>query len=222
MKNWWSLGEHSGQFGKSLNLSRIECPFCEESGNFSLEHRSEKRKPNGNKVLNFDTYKCGSCSSFVMVLWSVSEFGPSQGMYDYRVLPRSLKITNAPDYMPDQVGRNWLQAQKSLETESWDAAVIMARTAMQAALREQQAKGKNLIDEINDLAEQGILPPLMVDWANEVRVLGNKGTHQNSTSEGTEADDAEDIVEYLDYLLEYLYALPKKIKIYRERKASDE
>lgn len=222
MRSWWDLGEHIGQLGESLALYQIECPFCEERGNFLLEHHSEKKKPNGNKILNFDTYKCGSCSSFVMVLWSVNEHRGSRNLHSYRVLPYPLKITKAPDYMPEAVGRNWLQAQKSLESESWDAAAIMARTAMQTALRDKQATGNHLIDEINDLATQGVLPPLMVDWAHEVRILGNEGTHQDPMSTGVEDTDAKDIVEYLDYLLEYLYALPQKIQAYRDRRNPDD
>jgi len=64
MNSWWSLGEHSGYDGNELALYRITCPFCMERGNFELVFRESKKKPNGDKELYFDTYKCGSCSSF--------------------------------------------------------------------------------------------------------------------------------------------------------------
>lgn len=218
MRSWWDLGEHIGQIGSSLALYQIECPFCEEEGNFKLEHHAEKKKPNGDKVLNFDTYKCGNCSGYVMVFWSVNEHGGSQDLHSYRVLPYPLKISKPPEYMSEGVGRSWVQVQKSLASESWDAAAVMARTAMEKALKEQKAQGPKLINKIEDLAAKGILPPLMKDWAHEVRLLGNEGTHSDPLSTGVEREDANDIAEFLDYLLEYLYDLPKRISEYRSRK----
>lgn len=83
MKSWWSLGEGSGQAGKKLALYQIICPFCNEKGNFELEHHAEKKKPNGKKILNFDTYKCGNCTGYVQVLWSANEFLGAKGRHDY-------------------------------------------------------------------------------------------------------------------------------------------
>lgn len=72
--------------------------------------------------------------------------------------------------------------------------------------------------EIANLAGQGILPPLMREWSDEVRELGNDAAHPNAGSSGASAVDARDVVQFLDYLLEYLYNLPRAIKVYRERR----
>lgn len=50
----------------------------------------------------------------------------------------------------------------------------MARSALQAALREQKACGSNLKAEIEDLASKGILPSIMKEWSDELRFLGNE------------------------------------------------
>jgi len=46
--SWWTLGEGSGFSGQELSLSlyRITCPFCMESGNYSLAFHAEKKQPN--------------------------------------------------------------------------------------------------------------------------------------------------------------------------------
>ena len=85
--SWWELGE-SGLSGGQLGLHRITCAFCMETGNFKLEHHAEKKKPNSRKTLNFDTYECGNCAGYVMVLWSVSEFGAK--IHDYHVFTISI------------------------------------------------------------------------------------------------------------------------------------
>jgi hypothetical protein len=94
----------------------------------------------------------------------------------------------------------------------------MARSALQVAFRDKKAQGNTLKDEINCLASKGILPPIIQDWAHEVRELGNDSAHPKPDQPATNSIDARDIVQFLDYLLEYLYTLPFQIEQYRQRK----
>ena len=113
MDSWWELGENSGFPSDKLALHRITCPFCMERGNFSTEHHAEKKQPNTSKVSNFDTLKCGSCASFVQVVWS-----GSMDIHDFKVQPWPLKYEKAPEHFPEDVGRYWLQAKKVLLIET--------------------------------------------------------------------------------------------------------
>ena len=217
MDSWWQLGEGSGVLGNDLALYQITCPFCMERGNFKLAFRAKKKKPNETKILNFDTYECGSCKGYVMVLWSVSTFGGRSGIHDYEVLPWPIKFEKYPDHWPESIGRYWLQAKSNILAENWDAAAVMARSALQATLRDCEAKGKTLKQEIDDLANKGILPPIMKEWSDQVRELGNDSAHPNPSQDPTNPQDARDIVHFLDFLLEYLYNLPHRIKEYKKR-----
>lgn len=212
MDSWWDLGEWSGYDGTDLALWRITCPFCMEKGNFKIASHHEKKKPNERKKLNFDTLQCGSCSSFVLCLWSAGDH-----LHSYEVLPWPLKIEKYPDHWPEHVGRYWLQAKRNLKDENWDAAAVMARSSLQAALRDHKATGANLKQEIDDLATKGILPPIMKDWSDQVRELGNDSAHPKPGQLATDPRDAKDIVRFLDFLLEYLYTLPRRIEAYRNR-----
>jgi hypothetical protein len=111
-----------------------------------------------------------------------------------------------------------MQARRSLEGENWDAAALMARSAVQLIVRYQKAKGNNLKQEIDDLGAIGILPPIMVEWSHEIRVLGNENAHPAPGDKGTEQKDAQDVVEFLDQLLSTTYDLPHAIEQYRERR----
>jgi hypothetical protein len=217
MDSWWELGEGGGYRGDELAVHQISCAFCLEQGNFETVAHFVKRNPQSGKTLNFDTLKCGNCAGYVMVLWSASQRGLG-GMHNYTVLPWSKRLEKHPDHWPKAVGRHWIQAHRSLTDESWDAAADMARSSMQAAMRDQGAVGKRLVEEIDDLAGKGLLPPLMKDWSHEVRELGNDSSHpEPDDPKGTDPKDARDIVNFLDYLLEYLYDLPKRIENYRAR-----
>ncbi len=215
--SWWSLGEGSGFPGDDLALYKITCPFCLERGNFGTATHAEMKKPNSKKRLNFDTLECGNCKGYVMVLWSASEHGPRQGMHNFEVLPWPQKLDSFPDYLPEPVGRCWLQAKRNIKDENWDAAALMARSSLQVALRGQGAKKGSLKSEIDDLASMGILPPNIKDWSNEVRELGNESAHPAPEADPTSPDDARDVVRFLDFLLEYLYGLPHRINQYRTR-----
>lgn len=212
MDSWWELGEWSGQQGTELATYQITCPFCMERGNFKVACHAEKKKPNSDKKLNFDTLECGSCKGYVMCLWSAG-----RGLHAYRVLPWPLRIEKHPEHWPANVGRFWLQAKRSLTDENWDATAVMARSAMQVALRDHQAKGSNLKQEIEDLASKGLLPPIMKEWSDTLRDLGNDSAHPMPDQAPTSPRDARDIVRFLDFLLEYLYDLPHQIAEYRER-----
>jgi len=221
MNSWWELGEWSGLRGSKLAIYQIQCPFCFEKGNFSTAFHAEKKKPNSSKILNFDTLKCGNCAGFVMVLWSTAESYSPNTIHDFRVLPWPLKIDSAPKHWPKDIQRYWIQAQRNLRDENWDAATLMARSALQLALRYHKAQGRTLKDEIDNLAVKGIIPSVMKEWSDNVRELGNVSAHPKPKQTPTNPEDARDVIKFLIFLLEYLYDLPKEIEEYRNRKKNN-
>jgi len=218
MKSWWDLGEWSGYDGAKLALRNITCAFCGERGNFATEFQASKAKPNDRKVLFFTTLKCGNCAGYVMVLWSPESGGSA--IHDFRVLPWPRRVEKAPEVWPTDVGRFWIQAHRTLQDENWDAAAVMARSALQLALRERGASGNNLKQEIDDLAGKGLVPRVMQEWSHELRELGNESAHPKPGQQPTVARDAKDIVQFMDYLLEYLYSMPHRIQASPNRRSS--
>jgi hypothetical protein len=217
MDSWWELGESIGNQGYKPELWQIECAFCGEKGNFALAFHGEKKKPNSDKKLNFDLYKCTNCMGFVHVLWSGSEY---RGLYGMRILPWPLDAKPEPsENWPDGVKRFWIQAHDSIKRENWDAANVMSRSAVQFVVRDKKAKKGVLKDQVDDLVSKGVLHPLMKDWADEVRIVANESAHPEAPiPEDATPQDSRDIVNFLDLLLMYLYDLPKQIENFRQRK----
>jgi len=220
MDSWWGLGEGSGYDGDTVQLWRITCAFCGEKGNFTLAFHEEKKNPASNKRLNFDVYKCVNCAGFVHVFWSACERGFGRGLFDFKVLPWPLSTKPEPSQdWPEGMKRFWIQAHDSLANENWDAANVMARSAVQFVVRDKKAVDANLKAQIEDLAAKGVLHPLMKDWADEVRLLANESAHpQVPIPLEVTPQDARDIVNFLDLLLFYLYDLPTQIENFRKRK----
>ena len=219
MDSWWQLGEWSGVAGAELALHQIQCAFCAERGNWKLAFHAEKRKPNGHKKLNFDVYECGSCAAYVQVFWSASELSFDDGLHEYPVLPHPLNAKPKPsENWPNHVSRFWAQAHQSANTEIWDAASVMCRSAMQAVLRDKGASGRTLRDEIEDVGKKGLLPPIVMEWAHELRLLGNESAHPELDQTAANSQDVTDAIKFLDLLLHYIYDLPAKIGKYRARR----
>jgi Domain of unknown function (DUF4145) len=130
------------------------------------------------------------------------------------------QVREGPESWPADVGRYWLQARRAQEGNNWDAAAVMARSALQLALRHAGAKGKDLYHEIDDLAAKGELPPRMKEWAHEVRLLARDPAHPEPGDKPTPQKDVQDAMRFLDFLLEYLFTLPHDIATYRNRKTT--
>ena len=94
----------------------------------------------------------------------------------------------------------------------------MARSALQLLMRREKAKGNNLKQEIDDLAGQGKLPPIVREWAHDVRELGNEVAHPEPGAKGVSEKDARDVVRFLRVLLNLLLDMPEDIKEYRGRR----
>lgn len=219
--DWWDLGEWSGWPGHTLATHHINCAFCGSAGNFeTVQHLQRKKAGNSRKVLNYDTLKCGNCGNLMFALWSAGQLSHGSGaVHDYRLLPRYQSTTSYPKHWPDDVGRYWVEARRSIEGQNWTAAALMARSAIQLVARKRGAKGRNVAADIDDLAARGLILPIMQEWSHEVRELANEGTHPQPGTTGTNEKDAKDVVEFLTFLMEVLYDLPKQIDDYRKRKA---
>ena len=109
--------------------------------------------------------------NFIHVFWSAAEHSIGHPLYDFMVLPWPLGKAKPSDNWPPTVQRFWTQAHESLGIKNWDAAAVMARSAVQATMRDKKAVGRDLYHEIEDLATKGDLPPLTKDWSHDVREL---------------------------------------------------
>src|SRR5262249_20978346 len=219
--SWWDLGEHSGVSGAALHVGSIVCPHCIRKGNFRLVYTNALPNPSLDKTMHFEVLTCNDCVMSCFVMWSASTSGGFAGMHEYVVYPPSLKSDpKAPDHWPTQVGSAWEQARKAINTKSWDAAAAMAGRALQSMTRGHfKAKPGSLEKEIEELRNKGILPETMVEWAHEIRLLRNIGAHPDALEAAVDADDAKDIVEFLEYFLIYTLNLPKQISDYKGRRA---
>ena len=91
----------------------------------------------------------------------------------------------------------------------------MVRRVLEGTCAEQGVKGKTLQKAIQELAETGRIDQTLVEWADVLRRVGNKGAHY--TGEAVPRLDAEDALAFTEALLDHLYVLRRRFDEFRSR-----
>lgn len=56
----------------------------------------------------------------------------------------------------------------------------------------------------------------MKEWSHKIRQLGNRAAHPKDGEARPSGRDARDLVQFLDFFLEYAYTLPRRMAQYRQ------
>ena len=172
------------------------CPHCKVKSTFA-----QKAVVSGHGE-NFYVWQCHDCERIVFVV-------------EGKIVFPDVRSEASAD-LPDEVRENFNEALRSLNVGNPKSAVIMTRTALQAATRQHGAAGKDLKAEIGDLANRHVIPDSLRDWAHELRDGGNLVAHPEPNKK-VEAQDAEELIALADSIFDYLYVIPAEIQRRRGR-----
>jgi hypothetical protein len=125
------------------------------------------------------------------------------------------------DGLPDEIQRDHREAWSCFYGGDYRASVIMARAAVQRAVRSLEGTGGTLHAEIQDLATRGVITEFLRGWADEVRLGGNDAAHPEDLGEVT-PDDAAECLRFMDAFLEHSIALPAAHEARKAARAATE
>ncbi len=110
--------------------------------------------------------------------------------------------------LPGKVQELFVSLQEMRDGKVYPPLIVGGcRSALEAALDALNAQGNRIIDKINDLKDKGVITAVLADWANQIRLHGNKAVHEIQASE----QEAEELVEFTKVFLEYCFVLPYRI-----------
>jgi len=119
-----------------------------------------------------------------------------------------LGLQPAHPSVPAPVGADWYEAHLCQSVGAFRAAVAMARRAVQGIAIEQGAKGNTLNAQLKDLGVTATVHPMLIEWADHIRLLGNSGAHPGADGlETVSEEEAAEVVRFLDELLRWVYEL---------------
>lgn len=113
--------------------------------------------------------------------------------------------------IPEPVKGEFEEAHLCFAVRAYRASVSMCETALEALWREQEASG------LLDLKDKGIISPQLYDRANEVRLWGNVAKHE-LVSDVVAKEDTEQLLAYVDALLNAVYVEPKRLDTLRRKR----
>lgn len=115
--------------------------------------------------------------------------------------------------IPEPMKSDLREAKRCFAVGAFNAAVVMARRALQCATVEQGAPSGQLWQQIKWLDDNRKITSQQREWADAARWVGNHGAHDTepNVSAGQPAissvtkDDAEDTINLVEHLFETLY-----------------
>jgi Domain of unknown function (DUF4145) len=122
--------------------------------------------------------------------------------------------------LPETVARALDETLVALNGGAWNLAVTGFRTTLQLAVRDKGAKGRNLREEIEQLAGDGSIPASLKEWAHDIRAAGNDTAHPDQDLPFGE-QDAQELLALTQSILDYLFVVPARVEDRRTRLAKE-
>jgi len=125
----------------------------------------------------------------------------------------------APDFpdVPEAISDAAREAHSAKSVGIKMAAILMARTVVEASAKEFNVIEGNLIAKINKLKENGLIRASIAEAAHAIRILGNDMAH-GDIGETPKAEDVDDVLALMDDVLRELFQQPAKTKRLMERR----
>ena len=123
-----------------------------------------------------------------------------------------------PDAVPDTVARPYREARQAYKVKLYDSCVTMCRKTLEAVCGHYGESQDVLSRRLDRLLQQGVIDKAMFDWAQELRLSGNRAAHAGS--EAVLAAEARDMLEFARAMLLYAFELPKRLRSSRLRRTA--
>lgn len=200
------------------------CAFCEKYSHVTPMWAS-LGNADGRSYLQAAA-RCDNCGRASLgVAWayySVSNTDPKD-RFNYtpdaafQWFPRIGASPEFPD-VPAHVARAASEAHAAYSINAFMAAVLMARTVVEATAKEKGVPKGNLLAKIDELASKSIIRNDTKEAAHEIRHLGNDMAH-GDISDLPDAEDVADVLALMDEVLNEVFQGPAKTARLRARRS---
>ena len=124
------------------------------------------------------------------------------------------------DAIPDRLKRAYQSALNVLSIGESEATAVTCRRVLEGItaglLTDPAARRKPLAGRIQALAnEDRKLAAPLIELSDTLRAGGNLGAHFDDEAD-TSIEDAERMVDLLDFLIAYLFVLPQRVHMFRQ------
>ena len=194
----------------------IYCYNCSIHFDAEVLHDYEVKVPDDPmEDFKYSFLKCPRCSLPIIVLQDrVFGINTIQWSNPTQIYPKAPYRINPEIPMP--LRKSLDEAIGCLNSKAYTASTIMCRRILDGFCQLKNIKKSNLKKSINELHKQEIISDHLLEWAHELRLIGNEAA-QNIEIEFTRVD-ASDSLEFTIAILDYTYSYKEKFEKFKSRK----
>jgi hypothetical protein len=189
----------------------VECRCCEAVVDGKLLSSYDIFDADLSIPTKYSFLRCPKCSYPLLVYqedygrgWEESE----------RLYPPKEKQVN-PE-LPQPIKNAYQEALSAFKAKAYTASAIMCRKTLEGICSVHGIQAKSLASAIKEMKSKGIIESRLFEWAEALRISGNEAAHDVETT--ISAQDANDIVEFTDALLEYVFTFKDKFNEFIARR----
>ena len=201
----------------------IECPDCAARVHGKVLAKREYGPTSEYDPRKYVLLECPSCHEILLGMCDYDIFtaydGPEQERWS---LPKRLwpDPQKSYDFSIPQLVRNSLEdAKKRFEAKVYTACAVMCGRALEAICNEKTGES-SLARGLQKLKSTNQIDDRLFNWGEALRKERNVGAH--ASEETISRPDAQDILDFANAIVEYIYVMTAKFEAYKARKTSKE
>ena len=98
----------------------------------------------------------------------------------------------------------------------FDPSALMCRKCLEGVCRILGVTGRNLSHRLEKLKTEKHIDERFLKWGHQIRLIGNEAAHDIDTP--VSKKDAQDILEFTEAILIYVFSLTKRYEALMERR----
>lgn len=132
------------------------------------------------------------------------------------------KVGAAPavEDVPASIARAAREAYSSASVGNHMAAILMARTVVEATAKSKGISDGTLASKINSMQREGLIRPAIAEQAHEVRFAGNDMAHGDIDA-AVDATDSEELLALMAEVLSEVFQGPARLERIRAKRQSE-
>lgn len=191
-----------------------DCPSCGAKVDAVVLHAYEYWTPDEGPPAEFSFARCPVCSNPFLLVREDYGGGFDQDDEPVRLYPPRDRPVH-PSF-PTKVADAFQEAHACLKNKTYVAAIIMCRKTLEALCAEHGVRRGTLAASLKSMKDQNLIEQRLFEWAEELRLAGNEAAHEVGVS--VSAQDATDVYEFTDALLQYVYTFRDRFKEFKDRR----
>ncbi|MFB6855879.1 DUF4145 domain-containing protein [Streptomyces sp. NPDC056341] len=188
-----------------------ECPHCQQRVTATLQAHNEFSPDNEFTFKRYLIAECRLCYQALLLEENQDSGWGRDIECVWPTPPRALAET-----IPEVLRREHFEARTCFKSKAYTATVVMVRRTLEGVCTQHRINKKPLHRAFEEMKSVGLIEGRLLEWAQELRVLGNEGAH--FTGKPVTRQDASDAIALAEALLDYLYVFNEQFLKFKERR----